>query len=303
VTATATITPTSLPTAPTHPTHPLGSHARVLLSSVFGPYAQDDKYGSRKINPMELFHNQVTRMRGPFSLRMFHRPWGLLLIQANISAPCRLLDFPDLERFTAEITTNKYDVIGIRVLGSTIIGLEEHTPENIDAAIDHAVSHDTDFHQFMLYMPIPGTPLYAEHQAAGTLLDPDDFPEADIHGQYKFSYRHAHIKGGQETEFLLRAFRRDFEVNGLSIVRLARTMLQGRQSYKDLPTGAIRNRFAWYGRELGATYAAALWAARNWFRGEPALVGKISRILKDIYRAFGLRSRLAAPLVGGTCGS
>ena len=29
---------------------------------------------------------------------------------------------------------------GIRVLGSTIIGLENHTPENIDEAIDHAVA-------------------------------------------------------------------------------------------------------------------------------------------------------------------
>ena len=41
----------------------------VLLASVFGPYAQDDQYGSRLINPMELFHNQVTRVQGPFSFR------------------------------------------------------------------------------------------------------------------------------------------------------------------------------------------------------------------------------------------
>ena len=54
-------------------THPKGSRARVLLTSVFGPYAQDDEFGSRKINPMELYHNQVTREQGPFSLRMFHR--------------------------------------------------------------------------------------------------------------------------------------------------------------------------------------------------------------------------------------
>ncbi len=36
-----------------HPVHPLGSRARVLLASTFGPYAQDDPYGSRLINPME----------------------------------------------------------------------------------------------------------------------------------------------------------------------------------------------------------------------------------------------------------
>ena len=42
-------------------THPKGTNARILLSSVFGPYAQDDEFGSRTINPMELYHNQVTR--------------------------------------------------------------------------------------------------------------------------------------------------------------------------------------------------------------------------------------------------
>ena len=56
--------------------HRLGFRAKVLLTSVFGPYAQDDEYGSRKMNPMELYHNQVTRVQGPFSLRMFHRSWA-----------------------------------------------------------------------------------------------------------------------------------------------------------------------------------------------------------------------------------
>ena len=44
--------------------HPKSHGARVLLSSVFGPYARDDEFGSRAINPMELYHNQVTRMQG-----------------------------------------------------------------------------------------------------------------------------------------------------------------------------------------------------------------------------------------------
>ena len=70
-----------------HATHPKGTQARVLFSSVFGPYAQDDEFGSRSINPMELYHNQVTRMQGSFSLRMFHRSWGIMMIQQNISAP------------------------------------------------------------------------------------------------------------------------------------------------------------------------------------------------------------------------
>ena len=92
--------------------HPKGSKAKVLLTGVFGPYAVDDEY-SRAINPMELYHNQVTREQGPFSLRMFHRSWGIMLIQANIQAPCTLLDFPVYDRFVSEIRDNDYDIVGI----------------------------------------------------------------------------------------------------------------------------------------------------------------------------------------------
>src|SRR5512137_1878825 len=96
--------------------HPKGSRARVLLTSVFGPYARDDEHGSRAINPMELYHNQVTRAQGGFSLRMFHRSWGLMLIQANLRAPTTLLDFPTLERFEEELRSVPYDVIGISAI-------------------------------------------------------------------------------------------------------------------------------------------------------------------------------------------
>ncbi|MHC4419892.1 MAG: B12-binding domain-containing radical SAM protein [Planctomycetota bacterium] len=504
----------------------------MLLTSVFGPYAQDDEYGSRAINPMELYHNQVTRVQRAFSVRMFHRSWGLMLIQANIGTRCTLLDFPSLDRFLEQITANHYDIVGIsaimpnvdkvrkmcalvrehlpraavvvgghianlpglderidadyivrgegvrwmrrflsedesqpvrhpqvlsgfgartagvtlrarpgdvaailipsvgcplgcnfcatsamfggkgkfvhfyetgdelfevmcelekalnvwsffvmdenfllyrkralrlldlmvehdkswalyvfssanvlrsytieqlvglgvswvwvglegkdadfvklrgtdtrelvrtlqahgiRVLGSSIIGLEEHTPQNIDEVIDYAVSHDADFHQFMLYTPIPGTPLHEEFRARGTLLDAGECAAADVHGQLKFNFRHPHITDGQETELLLRAFRRDFEFNGPSISRLVRTTLQGWQRYKNHPDRRIRQRFAREARGLAVVHAGGLWAARRWFRRDPALSAKIARILKDAYREFGLTSRLAAPVVG-----
>ncbi|MBI2105021.1 MAG: cobalamin B12-binding domain-containing protein, partial [Candidatus Omnitrophica bacterium] len=97
----------------TPPVHPLGSRAKILLTSVFGPYGRDDEYGSRAINPMELYQNQVTRAEGPFSLRMFHRSWGIMLIQTNIAAPCTLLDFPTLDRFVSELQSFEYDIVGI----------------------------------------------------------------------------------------------------------------------------------------------------------------------------------------------
>ena len=108
----------------------------ILLSSVFGPYAQDDEYGSRLRNPMELYHNQVTRVQGPFSLRLFHRSWGLMLIQANLDAPCTLLDYPTLDRFVEEIRSRRYDIVGISGIVPNFLKVKkmcelvrEHLPE------------------------------------------------------------------------------------------------------------------------------------------------------------------------------
>ncbi len=512
--------------------HPLGKNARVLLSSVFGPFAQDDIYGSRKNNPMELYQNQVTRVQGVYSLRMFHRSFGLMLIKENLEAPCTLLDFPDLERFIDELKNNTYDIIGIsailpnigkvqkmcelireyqprativvgghiankggladiisadhivrgegvrwfrtylgldpdkpvkhpavisgfktrilghtlsegegdtaamlipsvgcplgcnfcstsalfggkgkfvnffetgdelfaemerlerklkvnsffvmdenflfhrqralrllelmeendkswalnvfssarvlksytmeqlvglgigwvwmglegrqskyaklsgidtrelvaslqsngiRVLGSSIIGLEEHTPENIDAAIDYAVSHQTVFHQFMLYTPIPGTPLYAQHRQAGTLFSQAKISFADTHGQYRFNYRHKHIPEGHEERYLLNAFNRDFEINGPSLARLQRVLLTGWQKYKHDPRARIRRRFEFEAEGLRSTWAGAVWAMCRKYRHDPRLFSELSDLLKDIYREFGLKTRLIAPVVG-----
>lgn len=519
-----------MPTIPTP--HPKSTRARVLLASVFGPYACDDNFGSRAVNPMELYQNQVTRVQGVFSLRMFHRSFALLMLQANIDAPCTVLDFASRDRFIKELLDETYDIIGIsaiipniekvkemcrlirrhqprativvgghianyreleqaidadhivrgdgiawlrrflgqpvdqpvkhpastsafgarilgidlpdkpgdtaailipsvgcpvgcnfcstsalfggkgqfinfyengdelfavmcrlesalhvqsffvldenfllhrkralrllelmqahdkrwslnvfssarvlqsytmeqivglgigwvwmgiegansnyrklekvnthglvkrlqshgiRVLGSSILGLEDHTPENIDQVIDHAISHRTDFHQFMLYTPIPGTPLYEQHKKAGTLLDQKVFPHADAHGQYRFNYRHAHIKSGQEEGFLLRAFKRDFHQNGPSLARLIRTLLTGWQRYKKHPDARLRARHAREVAPLRSGYAGAVWAMKQYYRDTPATFGRMQRLLADIYKEFGWKTRLAAPLIG-----
>jgi hypothetical protein len=514
------------------PVHPLGKRARILLSSVFGPYAQDDAYGSRTVNPMELYQNQVTRTQGSMSLRMFHRSFGLLLIQANIDAPCSLLDFPSRERFIQEIQEKPYDIVGIsailpntakvvdmcalvrkyqprativigghiankadldqivdadyivkgegiqwfrnflgqnkkepiqhpavpssfgtrilgvsipdppgstaailvpsvgcpvgcnfcstsamfggkgkfvsfydtgdelfdvmrrietelkvrsffvldenfllqrkralrllemmeqhgkswslyvfssarvlksytlkqlvglgiswvwmglegsgsqyaklngvdtralvktlqshgiRVLGSSILGLEHHTPDNIHQIIDEAIAHNTDFHQFMLYTPIAGTPLYAQHQAQGTLVSETKLPPADVHGQYRFNYHHPHIRHGQEGQYLLDAFNRDMAVNGPSLARLIRTTLNGWQRYKKHPDKRIQARFAQKVKVLRTTYAGALWAMHKWYQGNARIAGPMRALLARLYKEFGWSTRIIAGLTG-----
>jgi hypothetical protein len=187
---------------------------------------------------------------------------------------------------------------GIRVLGSSIIGLENHTPEAMERIIDYAVSHDTDFHQFMLYTPIPGTPLYEKHSKDGTLLAENTFSLADAHGQYRFKYRHPHITGGQEEQYIVDAFRRDFEVNGPSLARLIRTFLKGWQRYKDHPIKRIRHRFAWEVRPLRTSYAGAVWAMRKWYSQDGRMEKKLDSLVKDLYKTFGWTTRITAPLIG-----
>ena len=508
------------------PRHPKGTQARVLLTSVFGPYAQDDSFGSRAINPMELYHNQVTRAQGSFSLRMFHRSWGIMMIQQNINAPCTVLDFPTTDRFEKELTSHHYDVVGIsgiianvgkvremckrirklsphseivvgghvaaipglkamldadhivkgegiawmrrylgddedapikhpallsafdmrvmgikvpedarttaativpsvgcplgcnfcttsaffggkgksvdflhsgeelfqvmcdiekrlntrsffvmdenfllnrpralrllelmkqnnrswalyvfssanaikkysieelvelgvswiwmglespkssyvklkdtdtrvlaaelrkhgiKLLGSTIVGLEHHTPENMREEIEHAVSHGTDFHQFMLYTPVPGTPLYSEMEEQGRMLDGVDL--ADIHGQFKFNFRHAAISREESKKFLDWAFWRDFERNGPSIFRICETMLQGWKRYKNYPDPRVRDRFRWEMAQLKITYNAALWAMEKRLRNANESVAKrIRELRKEVEREFGMKARLS----------
>jgi hypothetical protein len=186
---------------------------------------------------------------------------------------------------------------GIKLLGSTIVGLEHHTPQNIGAEIEHAVSHDTDFHQFMLYTPVPGTPLHAEMTEQGRMLEGIDL--ADIHGQDKFNFRHAALSRDESKKWLDFAFRRDYERNGPSIYRICRTTLNGWRRYRNDPDLRVRARFKWEARSLSDGYAAALWAMEKHLRKtNPAVSEQIRALRQDVGREFGLMSRVVSRLIG-----
>lgn len=186
---------------------------------------------------------------------------------------------------------------GIRVQGSTIVGLEHHTPANIEQEIEYAVSHDTDFHQFMLYTPVPGTPLYQQMEQEGRLLPDVDL--ADIHGQFQFNFRHAAISREDSQRFLDWAFQRDFERNGPSLYRICRTMLQGWRRYRNYADPRVRERFAREMRKVSLGYSAALWVMEREFRRVNARVSRqIHEVRQEIGQEFGLLSRASAGLLG-----
>jgi radical SAM superfamily enzyme YgiQ (UPF0313 family) len=198
----------------------------------------------------------------------------------------------DTVKLTAELRSH-----GIKLLGSTIVGLEHHTPENIEAEIEYAVSHDTDFHQFMLYTPVPGTPLFAEMTEQGRMLEGVDL--ADIHGQNAFNFKHAAISREDSKRFLDWAFQRDFERNGPSIYRICRTTLDGWRRYKNDPDPRVQARFASEAKSLRDGYAAALWAMERYLRRtNVGLADKVGALRKEVGREFGLMSRVVSGIIG-----
>jgi radical SAM superfamily enzyme YgiQ (UPF0313 family) len=194
-----------------------------------------------------------------------------------------------------ELTRN-LQAHGICVLGSTIVGLEHHTPGNVGDDIAHAIAHDTVFHQFMLYTPMPGTPLHEEIAAQGRLLDVD---LADVHGQFQFNFRHAAISPEQSKGMLDGAFRADYERNGPSLYRLMRTLLDRHRRYGNDADARVRERVARGTAQLRGGYAAALWAMERYLRGaNPPVGARIGRLLNDVHRELGGASRLAAAVAG-----
>ena len=202
------------------------------------------------------------------------------------------LNGADTLKLTAELRRH-----GIKLLGSTIVGLEHHTPENIRDEIEHAVAHDTDFHQFMLYTPVPGTPLFHQMTEQGRMLEGVDL--ADIHGQDRFNFEHAAISREDSKRWLDFAFRRDFERNGPSIYRIVRTTFDGWLRYKNDPDPRVRARFAFEARSLRDGYAAALWAMEKHLKGaNEAVAERIHTLRRQVGREFGLFSRVVAHALG-----
>ncbi len=186
---------------------------------------------------------------------------------------------------------------GIKLLGSTIVGLEHHTPDNIRDEVEHAIAHQTDFHQFMLYTPVPGTPLFQQMTEEGRMLEDVDL--ADIHGQFKFNFEHAAISRDDSKKFLDWAFRRDFERNGPSIYRICRTMLEGWKRHKNDPDPRVRERFRWEGKQLQLAYNAALWAMEKRLKhANQAVAGQVRALRKEVEKEFGLFARSTRTFLG-----
>ncbi|MFQ5915128.1 MAG: B12-binding domain-containing radical SAM protein [Nitrospinota bacterium] len=89
---------------------------KVLLTSVcrpFGGAGEGDSVGA------ELFHAQVTRAQGIFSLRQVIRCWAIDYLAENIEAPCVVLHYPSEGEFVRELKADRYHYVGINFVVAT----------------------------------------------------------------------------------------------------------------------------------------------------------------------------------------
>ncbi len=89
---------------------------RLLLTSVIRPFGgpgEGDSVGA------ELFHAQVTRAQGPFSLRQVIRVWALDYLAENVQTPTVTLHYPSEREFIRELQRENYTHIGINFVVAT----------------------------------------------------------------------------------------------------------------------------------------------------------------------------------------
>jgi hypothetical protein len=95
---------------------------KILLTSVcrpFGGPGEGDSVGA------ELFHAQVTRAQGPFSLRQVIRVWAIDYIAENLLAPTVTLHYPSKEEFVRELQAGGYTHVGINFVVATFHKVRE----------------------------------------------------------------------------------------------------------------------------------------------------------------------------------
>lgn len=90
---------------------------KVLLTTVCKPFGADTDDCTRNVMP-ELFHAQVTRAQGVFSLRSTYISYGLEYIAQNLTTPATVLQYPSMKQFKRELEKG-YDYVGISFVIAT----------------------------------------------------------------------------------------------------------------------------------------------------------------------------------------
>jgi hypothetical protein len=113
---------------------------------------------------------------------------------------------------------------GITVLASSILFLEHHDKQTIHEDIDWAIDLESDLLQFMLFGPVPGTPLFSDYTSRGKMID--DYPWQSRHGQGTLWFHHPHFTLPETSVYLKNAFLKKYNTHGPGIINMAHTAVK-----------------------------------------------------------------------------
>jgi hypothetical protein len=127
---------------------------------------------------------------------------------------------------------------GIKTIASMILGYDFHSPDNIQGDIDYLISLKPTFNQFMLYTPLPGTPLYKQYSEENRILD---LPWSHFNG-FEFTVKHPHFSPVEMKKTQSAAYYKAMTILGPSVMRLLDVYLKGYMKYKDSSNPLLKRR-------------------------------------------------------------
>ncbi|MDQ7825556.1 MAG: hypothetical protein RDV48_22340 [Candidatus Eremiobacteraeota bacterium] len=127
---------------------------------------------------------------------------------------------------------------GIKTIGSMILGYDFHTPQALNEDVDYLISLAPTFNQFMLYTPLPGTPLYERYKKEGRILD---LPWARFNG-FEFTIKHPHFSPEEMEKMQVAAYEKATRELGPSVMRLIDVYMKGYMKHKDSKNPMLKKR-------------------------------------------------------------
>lgn len=127
---------------------------------------------------------------------------------------------------------------GIMTITSMVLGYDFHTEESIQEDIDYLLSLESTFNQFMLYTPLPGTPLFKKAAKEGRILN---LPWKDFDG-FHFTIKHPHISPRRMEEIQREAYIAGFHKLGPSIFRSLEVSFKAYKRYWNSRSPILRKR-------------------------------------------------------------
>jgi radical SAM superfamily enzyme YgiQ (UPF0313 family) len=184
---------------------------------------------------------------------------------------------------------------GIKTVLSSILLLDEHTPENIRQDIDHHLACRPTFSQFAHYAPIPDTPLWARMSREGRLIP--GIAWEDMHAFNEPWYYHPHFTVKEGKEIQEEAYRRDFYELGPSLFRLIETEYRGWDYLRHAKKPHLRARAEHFAGQM-RIYKILLAAMESLVPTEP-MREMIKELRKEVEKNFGKIDPLSRTAAGG----